>query len=156
MRFTKWIAVPGAVLLCLPIAQAETHQSHPAYGRALAELRYARAHVSMHAPGVEPDADEVTAIAQIDKAMQDVKDASEDDGKSLSDHPLVQTSWGRHERLQRALDLLDQAHDNIELRQQDSYWKGLKANDAQDHIAEAKQAIARAMHAAQPSSHTHQ
>jgi hypothetical protein len=156
VRFEKWIALAAAVLLCLPVAQAETHLSHPSYGRALAELRYARAHVSMHAPGVEPDADEVTAIAQIDKAMQDVKDASEDDHKSLSDHPLVLASWGRHERLRRALGLLDQARDNIELRQQGAYWKGLKANSAQEHVAKARQAIVRAMHASRHSSQTHQ
>jgi len=155
-KFLRWIAVAGVVLLTLPMALGETHRSHPSYGRALAELRYARAHVSLHAPGVPPDENELEAIQEIDKAMQDVKDASEDDGKNLADHPLIEASWGRVERLQRALALLDQAHGNIELRQQDSFLKGLKANSANQHVAKAREAIERAMHASRQPSITHQ
>jgi len=155
-KLLRWIAVAAVVFLSLSTALGETHRSHPSYGRALAELRYARAHVSLHAPGVPPDENELEAIQEIDKAMQDVKDASEDDGKSLNEHPLIEASWGRIERLQRALALLDEAHDNIELRQQDSFLKGLKANSANRHVANAKEAIERAMHASRQSSRTHQ
>ena len=143
-------------------AGAEKIVQHPAYLRALAELRDARAHVSPPAqenardlpphagdPALNeaslPDGDEQRAIEEIDQALQDVKDASEDDGKGADDHAPVDVNWNRSERLHFAIDKLDQAHEDIELRQQDSYLKGLKANSAQEHLEKAKKAILHAL-----------
>jgi hypothetical protein len=142
VRVAKWIAVASSALLLVAAGAAEAHVQHPSYLRALAELRYARAHLKA---GDSGPIDEQQAAGQIDKAIADVKDASIDDGKNLDDHPLVHTMGEKQVRLEHALRHLEQAHDYIELRQQDSYWKGLKANDAQDRIAAAESAIQRAM-----------
>jgi hypothetical protein len=60
----------------------------------------------------------------------------------------VEANQDHAQRLQSALAQLDRAHGDIELREQDSFWKDLKANDAQDRIDEAKQAIRQEMNRA--------
>jgi len=146
VRVAKWMTVAMAALSLVAAGAGEAQVQHPSYLRALAELRFARAHLKADDGGT---IDERQAAEQIEKAIADVKDASIDDGKSLADHPPVHTMGDKPVRLQHALRLLAQAHDDIELRQQDSYRKGLKANDAQDHIAAAESAIQHAMQSGQ-------
>ncbi len=134
-----------AVFLMGAWAAADTSALHPAYLHALADLRYARAHLNSEAANAQVDADEASAVSQIDAAIRDVKDASDDDGKPMSDHPPVDARWSRTERLHRALELLDKADTDIDEREQDSYWKGLKANSALHHVDEAKKAIQHAL-----------
>jgi TPR repeat protein len=62
-----------AVLLLHALAQAQPVQ-HPAYLRALAELRYARAYLHGESADGATVSDEQRAIEQIDKAMKDVRD----------------------------------------------------------------------------------
>ena len=163
MKNAGFFPVLAATMLLLgAIAGAETTVQHPAYLRALAKLRDARAQLNIatqQAPDTlpphaadfandaesPPDSDEQIAIEQIDQAMQDVRDASEDDGKGVDDHGPVDANCGRQERLRLAMEKLYQAHEDIEQRQQDSFLKGYKANSAQEHIEQAKRAIRRAL-----------
>jgi len=148
MRCPRIPAGPTAALLLLSaLVFAEPRLQHPAYLRALGELLGARAELSA-GPGVSSQSsDEQVAMIEIDRAMQDVKDASEDDMDGMLPDPAPAALGDLRTRLSRAMERLLQAQDSIEQRQQGSYMKGLKANSAQQHIELAKQAICRAMQA---------
>lgn len=135
-----------ALGLLTTFAAADTPGAHPAYLHALSDLRYARAHLGQPVSSRRADADEQLAIEEIDAAIHEVKEAAIDDGKNLDDHPGVDTGWGRGDRLRRALDLLDQAHKEIDEREQDGYAKGLKKR-ALHHIDEARKAVRHAIKA---------
>ncbi len=95
-----------------PKALADTPGPHPAYLHALTELRYARALLDQHSyPAVVQDQNQ--AIHKIDAAIGDIKQASIDDRKPMSDHPAVDTSKRPHERFQDALAALNRAYDEI-------------------------------------------
>ncbi len=105
-----------------------------------------RAHTWGNVSNRRADADEQLAIDEIDAAIHEVKEAAIDDGKNLNDHPPVDAGWGRGDRLRRALDLLDQAHKDIDQHESDGYAKGLKKR-ALHHIDEARKAVHHAIKA---------
>jgi hypothetical protein len=133
-----------AVLLLTTFAAADTPGAHPAYLHALTDLRHARAHLSVETPNARVDADEARAIDEIDAAMREVREAAIDDGKPMSDHPPVDARWGRPERLRRAMELLNQAHDDIDRHESDDWARGLK-HRALHHIDEARKAVHHAI-----------
>jgi hypothetical protein len=135
-----------AILMLTTFAAADTPGAHPAYLHALTDLRHARAHLDRMTPDARVDADEAHAIDEIDAAIREVKDAAIDDGKSLNDHPPVDAHWGRHERLRRAMELLDQAHDDIDQHESDGWARGLK-HRALKHIDEARKSVHHAIDA---------
>jgi hypothetical protein len=135
-----------AVLLLGTFAAADTPGSHPAYLHALTDLRHARAHLERMTPNARVDADEQRAIEEIDAAIGEVKEAAIDDGKNLNDHPPVDSRMDRQGRLRRAMELLDQAHNDIDQHESDGYAKGLKKR-ALHHIDEARKAVHHAIEA---------
>lgn len=130
-----------------PVATVPSPPSkHPAYLRALADLRHARAFLVRPA-GVVAKWDESQAIKEIDLTIREIKQASIDDGKDLDDHPPVdQPTWGG--RLERALELLrnaqadvNEAEDNPATRQlKTQALKHIETTEAfvQQGIADAK------------------
>jgi hypothetical protein len=90
------------------------------------------------------DAAEQRAIEEIDLAIREIREAAIDDGKPLNDHPPVDSRWGRRDRLQRAMDLLNAAHHDINERESDGYARGLKRR-ALHHIDEARNAVHHAI-----------
>jgi len=135
-----------AVLMLSAFAAADTPGAHPAYLHALTDLRHARAHLDRMTPNAREDMDEARAIQEIDAAIREVKDAAIDDGKPLSDHPPVDSHWGWDDRLHRAMDLLNKAHDDIDQHESDEWARGLK-HRALHHIDEARNAVHHAMEA---------
>ncbi len=135
-----FLAAAFAVLLMTTFAAADTPGSHPAYLHALTDLRHARAHLQGATPNARIDADEQRAIDEIDAAIREVKEASIDDGKNLNDHPPVDAGMDRPGRLRRALELLDQAHNDIDMHESDGYAKGVKKR-ALHHIDEARKSV---------------
>ena len=84
---------------------------HPAYLHALSDLRLARAYLDQIAwPPVQRD--EEHAIREIDAAINEIKQASIDDGKDLADHPRVDVNMRPDGRFRKALELLDRAHND--------------------------------------------
>lgn len=80
---------------------------HPAYLHALTDLRAARGYLQRPA-GVVVKWDEKKAINEIDLTINEIKQASIDDGKNIDEHPAVDVpTWGG--RLDRALELLEKA-----------------------------------------------
>jgi len=86
------------------------------------------------------DREEDHAIAEIDKAIAEIKHAAIDDGKNLNDHPPVDAHIARRGRYHRALELLDKAHNDIAREEDDPSVRGLR-NRAIHHIDEAHRIV---------------
>ena len=135
---------------CLPaflvafIAQAApAPPRHPAYLRALSDLRIARAHlVRAEAGGVGQH--EKDAIDEIDKAIAEIKNASIDDGKDLNNHPRIDARLGQVGHLQKALELLDKAHVDVSREEDNPAAVGLQQR-AMGHIDKAHKHVQEAI-----------
>ena len=116
---------------------------HPAYLHALTDLRHARALLERPArPEVKWD--ENNGIREIDAAINEIKGASIDDGKPLSDHPPIDAHLGHKDRLRRAEEMLHKAAADIEEREDNAWAKGLRGR-AVGHIRNAEHAIHEAI-----------
>jgi hypothetical protein len=108
---------------------------HPAYLHALSDLRMARAYLDQIAwPPVQRD--EEHAIREIDAAINEIKRASIDDGKSLSDHPPIDARMHPDGRFRKALELLDKAHNDTARAEDVPQARGMR-DRALHHIDEA-------------------
>lgn len=125
---------------CSALTLADDPGAHPAYLHALSDLRHARAHLERFTPSDKMNDEEQRAIDEIDKAIGEIKHASIDDGKDLNDHPPIDTRMGRRGRYQRALELLDKAHEDIAREEDDSWARGLR-NRAIKHIDDAHHVV---------------
>jgi hypothetical protein len=119
---------------------ADEPGKHPAYLHALTDLRHARAHLDKLSPSDHVDAEEQHAIGEIDRAIEEIKKASIDDGKDLNDHPPVDAHMDRAGRYHRALELLDKAHNDIAREEDDPSTRGLR-DRALHHIDEAHRIV---------------
>jgi hypothetical protein len=118
---------------------------HPGYLHALADLRAARWQL-YHQPGdARVAGDEDVAIAEIDKAINEIKRAAIDDGKDLNDHPAVDVQE-HGSKLLKAIETLRAARGDIEHEEDNPGVRELR-NHAFDHIDRAIAAADRA-HAA--------
>jgi hypothetical protein len=125
------------LLLALPFAaNADLPGKHPYYLHALSDLRAARWMLE-HRPGdVAVSANEEVGIAEIDKAIGEIKRAAIDDGKNIQDHPPAQLPDDRPGRLHKALDLLRKVHSDVNREEDDPMTRGLK-DRALHHVDEA-------------------
>jgi hypothetical protein len=125
----KNLATLLVVLLAaiLPAAAgADQPGPHPRYLHALSDLRAARAHIERRGGNAETKWDERTAIAEIDAAIREIKQAAIDDGKDLNDHPSVDAKLDRPGRLHRGLELLHAAHDDVKQEESNDFAHGLR------------------------------
>ena len=132
-----------ALVFALSAQATPAPQRHPAYLHALSDLRDARAHLR-RPDGGELRQQEKDAIGEIDRAIDEIKKASIDDGKNLEDHPPVDAHlpWGG--RLHKALDLLDNAHADVAKEEDDPAAQGLK-HRALEHIDKAHRHVEEAI-----------
>jgi hypothetical protein len=128
------------VAVCASFSFGDDPGRHPAYLHALTDLRHARAHLQRDTPSEHVDREEAHAIAEIDKAIDEIKRAAIDDGKNLNDHPPVDAhmDWGG--RYHKALELLDRAHHDISEKEDDGFAHGLRRR-ALEHIDEAHRIV---------------
>ncbi|HEY6769508.1 MAG TPA: hypothetical protein VI386_32600 [Candidatus Sulfotelmatobacter sp.] len=117
------------VAACLGFVSAQTG-THPAYVHALDNLRAARACLSRVSPSGRVVNQEQNAIAEIDKAIWEIKNAAlgdrKHDAKDLSDHPPVNPHERGRARLHRAEGFLDRAHDDIGREEDRTSLQGLR------------------------------
>ena len=133
-----------AVFSMLSVAtNAPAQNRHPAYLHALSDLRAARAHLQ-HPDGAHLRHEEEEAIKEINKAIDEIKKASIDDGKDLDDHPPVDANldWGG--RLHRAIELLNKAHNDISREEDNQFAQGLQQR-AMGHIDKAHHEVEEAI-----------
>ena len=118
---------------------------HPAYLKALADLRAARWLID-HRPAADwkQSADEAAAVREIDAAINEIKKAAIDDHKDVNDHAGVQEVPDRQGRLRKASELLKKTRADISQREDDRFAQGLRARAFQ-HIDEAIRAVDRAI-----------
>ena len=137
---TTWLPVLCAVLLLGTLSFADSPGKHPAYLHALSDLRYARAHLDRPAGNYRVNADEQRAVAEIDAAIHAINEAAISDGKPMGDHPPVDARGPMHDRLTRAMELLDAARNDVDQHESDGFARGLKKR-ALKHIDLARKAV---------------
>jgi hypothetical protein len=86
---------------------------HPAYLRALQELRFARLNLIRRGGDLDQRWDERVAVTAIDRAIADVREAAVEDGKDLGVHPPFDDHEPRAGRLHKALAALETARREI-------------------------------------------
>jgi hypothetical protein len=150
MKLSLKTLMLGAVgALTLPAAaQAQWWSQHPGYLHAMSDLRTAYWLVQ-HRGADDPvqRAEEAQALNEIRAAYQQLKQASIMDNKDIEDQPPPDFVWGDHGgRLHKAEDLLQQAHNEIGLEEDNPAARGLR-NRATVHIDNAGRQVAAAMQA---------
>ncbi|MGA2552804.1 MAG: hypothetical protein ABSF50_21900 [Burkholderiaceae bacterium] len=117
---------------------------HPAYLRALSDLRAARWMIE-HRPGDwARNQDEGEAVRQIDASINEIKQAAIDDGKNLDWHPPVDERPDHPGRLHEAAEYLRKARADVAQEEDNGYAGGLR-NRAIGHIDAALGATRRAI-----------
>jgi tetratricopeptide (TPR) repeat protein len=129
------VAMLVALILTVGSCNASAQGRHPAYIRALSDLRAARAHLQHH-DGGELRHEEKEAIHAIEDAISEIKKAAIEDGKDLNDHPPVDAGLDYSGRLRRAKELLERAHQDIAREEDNSFAQGLQQR-ALGHIDKA-------------------
>ena len=132
------IALSGVVLAlaCVTVpAQADIPGRHPAYLRALTDLRYARALLN-RPEEYRVARDQHAAIEMIDKAIYELKNASYDDRKNLEDHPPIDAHWLRRRRIERAIEVLKKSLHDVE-KEEDNPAARAWRNEAIHYMREA-------------------
>lgn len=111
-------------------------QAHPAYLRALSDLRSARSNLEQRDGDQAVKWDENLAIEAVDRAIAQIKRAVIDDGESLADHRPVDVREAHGGRLHKALDALRAARDDVTQEEDNASASGVR-NFAMDSIGEA-------------------
>ena len=145
MKLRSRLLLSGLLLVAVPFAaNADLPGKHPFYLHALSDLRAARWLIE-HRPGdAAVSGQEDVAIAEIDKAIGEIRRASIDDGKDIHDHPPVQGPNDRPGRLHKALELLHKVHNDVAREEDDPMTRGLR-DRAVGHIDEAMHATEHAI-----------
>jgi len=132
-----------AFMFAIGADPAAAQGKHPAYLRALSDLRAARAHLQ-RPDGGELRHEEKEAIHEIDKAIDEIKKAAIEDGKDLDDHPPVDLHMSWDGRLHRAKELLEKAHQDISHEEDNQFAQGLQQR-AFEHIDKAMHEVNEAI-----------
>ena len=139
IRFTLLSLLIGT---CAGIASADRPGRHPHYLHALSDLRYARALLERTAMNEHREDMEEHAIRKIDDAINEIKRASIDDGKNLEDHPPIDTHLLRGERYRKALELINSAHRDVSMEEDNPRTQGLQGRIIA-HLDEAHRIVGR-------------
>ena len=133
--------VAGAVLGNVQ-AQAPGGQ-HPSYLVVLSDLRSAYGLLDYPTKKQGVDEAQGAAKSEIEQAIDVVKRAAVDDHKPLDSHPPVDTRFKDVDRFQKAQELLQQAHHDIDAADEIRESRTLKS-DAIAHINAAWKSTGRA------------
>jgi hypothetical protein len=142
--FTKSAVIAAAIAFLVPFTSQNLRAQgkHPAYLRALSDLRDARAHLE-RPDGGALHAEERAAVEEIDHAIAEIKRAAFDDGKNIEERPPVDSHKPWVGRLHDARELLDKAHHDIEKEEDNPEARGLRdrvimhIDRAHHHVDEA-------------------
>lgn len=134
------------LLTASSITKADGRESHPYYLHALSDLRAARWMLE-HRPGNwQQSVDEINAVKEINKAIQELKEAAIEDGKNIEDHPPLTEIADRPGRLHAAIDFLKKARREIDHEEDNAFANGLR-NRSYSHIDVSIQFVKNALHA---------
>ena len=113
---------------------------HPAYLHALSDLRAARHYLSDRWAWEPVRQEDNAAIREIDAAINEIKQASIDDGKGLNDPFRIDTRLSPHDRFRKANELLYSAHNDLAKAEDVPESRGLR-NRALGHVDHAHQVV---------------
>jgi hypothetical protein len=113
--------------------------AHPAYLAALSDLRLARALLRGWS-NILIDGLVGKAIAEIEGAIGDIREAAISDGKDIDDHPPIDTGLDNRNRLMNALQLLNKSYSDVDQRETNPEDAGLRSK-ALGHISRAREAL---------------
>jgi hypothetical protein len=133
-----------AFLFTAGSAHADLPGSHPHYLHAISDLRAARWYIQNRPGDMAIVQNEQFAIAQIDEALHDLQKASIDDGKNPNYAPPAQVPPDRAGNLHKAVELLEEAHNDVALEEDDPYAVGLQQRSLR-HIHDAAESIRHAI-----------
>ena len=142
MKSSYRFAIAASVLtlfLALSFGAPAALARYDSYHSALGQLRAARAYMA-HPDSGELHDQEKSAIVEIDAAIAELKSVA-DDGKGLDDHPSIDSHARWIAGLNKAVELLNKAHDNV---QKEDDGSGAKDRAIQ-HIAQARKFITQAI-----------
>jgi hypothetical protein len=138
------VALSALISIATPVASwAGFFGDHPRYLHAITDLRTARNLLEKPEEG-NVKADEDGAIAEIDRALDEIKKASADDWKEDFLPPKIDVGWHHHERLKEADRLLHKAIDDISQEEDNGAARGLR-NRARHHLELAIASVDHAM-----------
>jgi hypothetical protein len=134
------------IVLFTPLAgRVAQAQRHPAYLRALSDLRLARGFLDRLSPDEHVDRNQGMAIQEIEAAIRDIKAASIDDGKDLRDHPPVDAHIEPRNRFRQAREALKAAKKDISESEDNPEVRDLRHRSL-DHIRSADDLVVSTMH----------
>jgi hypothetical protein len=113
---------------------------HPHYLHALSDLRAARHYLNDGWTWGLVKHEDKDAIREIDAAINEIKRAAIDDGKSLNDPFPIDTHLSPHDRFRKANELLWAAHNDLTKAEDVPEARGLR-DRALGHIDEAHRIV---------------
>jgi hypothetical protein len=137
------VAAASVALFAAAPTWADNPGKHPAYLHALSDLRDARAHLE-HFTNEPVVQEEEHAIAEIDKAIGEIKHAAIMDGKDIQDHVPVDAHLVRNGRFHKAMELLDKAKRDVSGEEDQPDTQGLQLRVIH-HIDEARHSVKHAI-----------
>lgn len=139
------VALLAVVSFGSPSAHAQAPGMHPAYLRALSDLRLMRAYLDRLTPSERVDEESQHAIEEIDAAIREIKMASIDDGKDLRAHPPIDARIMPTDRFHKAREAGNAAWADVNHEEDNDYAHGLK-HRALDHIEKANHIVDHIVH----------
>ena len=125
------------------LAPAPMPGIHPAYLRAISDLRYARA-LLYRADWRPVMRDQQAAVEEIDRAIGEARRAAIDDGKNPDDHPPIDRALGWEGRFRKTMELLNSAERDLSEAETNGAAAGWR-NAAIGNVRNAKAFVAKAM-----------
>jgi hypothetical protein len=113
---------------------------HPAYLRAMSELREARHYLNDGWAWEPVRRDEVAAVREIDAAIHEIQIAAIDDGRRFDEPFPIDQHMNPHDRFRKANDLLFAAHNDLARAEEVPEAHGLR-DRAIMHVDRAHQIV---------------
>lgn len=145
MKKSSCVLVVFALLIAPLTVRAETPGRHPAFLRALSDLRDARWNLEHREGDRGARANEDVAIGEVDRAISEISRAAAEDGKNLNAHPREDAHLDFPGRLHRSLELLHRARTDASGWEDNPETRGLRGR-ALEHIDAAIHATERALY----------
>lgn len=144
MKICKPLFVVFALAVGLTLgvssAQAQVPGRHPAYLRALSDLRLMRGYLDRLTPSEQIDEEQQHAVDEIDAAIREINQASIDDGKDLRFHPPIDARILPENRYRNAREAGNAAWHDLDRDEDNDFARGLK-HRAMDHIERANHIV---------------
>ena len=134
-----------SLLLCLLSGVSTTASAQPrhaAFLHALSDLKLMRAYLSKPTPDGRIDNDQAAALAEIDAAIQEINQASIDDGRNPNARVPADATLPPADRWRHAREAGDAAWHDLDREEDNDFANGLK-HRAMGHIEKANHIVDR-------------